>query len=136
MEEFDCAGSGPRVHGGEGGGDGEGEHGSGDEEGSGANALALDEALDMTRDGAWLVLSYDPSSNSFRGTVENMTEATLDQVRIEVHLSNEAELGPTTPTEVGPGEVLTINLPATEESFTEWTGHIEVGRGEHGNESG
>ena len=51
------------------------------------------------------------------------------RVRVEVHLSNGTELGPTTPTDMAPGEMLTISLPATEESFTGWTAHAEVGAG-------
>ena len=44
-----------------------------------------------------LILHYDAASNSFKGTVENTTSGVLDRVRIEVHLSNGTELGPTTP---------------------------------------
>ena len=125
MEVFDCSGPGPAAHtGGEGA------------EGSGAGSLALDETFDAVRSGARLVLSYDAPSNSFRGTVENTTNGVLDQVRIEVHLSNGAELGPTTPTDMAPGEVVTINLPATQAPFTGWTAHAEIGSGGEGSESG
>ena len=125
MEVFDCSGPGPAAHtGGEGA------------EGSGAGSLALDETFDAVRSGARLVLSYDAPSNSFRGTVENTTNGVLDRVRIEVHLSNGAELGPTTPTDMALGEVVTINLPATQASFTGWTAHAEIGSGGEGSESG
>ncbi len=125
MEVFDCSGPGPASHtGGEGA------------EGSGANTLALDETFDTVRSGARLVLSYDAPSNSFKGTVENTTDGVLDAVRIEVHLSNGSELGPTTPTDMAPGEVIAINLPATQASFTGWTAHAEVGAGGEGGESG
>ncbi len=125
MEVFDCSGPGPAAHtGGEGA------------EGSGADSLALDETFDAVRNGARLVLSYDAPSNSFKGTVENTTNGVLDRVRIEVHLSNGAELGPTTPTDMAPGEVAMIHLPATPGSFTGWTAHAEVGTGEEGSESG
>ena len=125
MEVFDCSGPGPAAHtGGEGA------------EGSGADALALDETFDTVRSGARLVLSYDAASNSFKGTVENTTTGVLDRVRIEVHLSNGAELGPTTPMDMAPGEVVAINLPATPASFAEWTTHVEVGTGGEGSESG
>ena len=53
-----------------------------------------------------------------------------------MHLSNGVELGPTTPTDMAPGEVLAIDLPATQESFTGWTAHAEVGGGDGGSESG
>ncbi len=125
MEAFDCSGPGPAVHAG-----GEGT------EGGGADSLALDETYDAVRSGARLILKYDAPSNSFKGTVENTTSGVLGRVRIEVHLSNGAELGPTTPTDMAPGEVATVNLPATQASFTGWTAHAEVGAGEEGSESG
>ena len=158
MEVFDCGGPGPAAHaggegaegsgehgaGGEEGGDGGGEegteggdeHGSDEEEGSGADALALDETHDEVRSGARLILKYDAPSNSFKGTVENTTNGVLNRVRVEVHLSNGTELGPTTPTDMAPGEVVSINLPATSASFTGWTAHAEVGGGGGGSESG
>ncbi len=125
MEVFDCSGPGPSGHtGGEGA------------EGSGADSLALDETYDAVRSGARLILKYDAPSNSFEGTVENTTNGVLGRVRIEVHLSNGTELGPTTPTDMAPGEVATVNLPATQALFTGWTAHAEVGVGEEGSESG
>ncbi len=154
MEVFDCGGPGPVPHtGGEGsesgGGGAEGsggEHGSGGESGSesggsggeegSANMLAPDETFHGVRGGARLILSYDAPSNSFKGTVKNTTNGVLDRVRIEVHLSNGTELGPTTPTDMAPGEVAPINLPATPASFTGWTAHAEVGTGGEGSESG
>ena len=136
MEVFDCSGPGPAAHTGGEGSEGSGEHGPGGEEGSGANALELDETFDAVRSGARLILKYDAPSNSFKGTVENTTNGVLDRVRIEVHLSNGTELGPTTPRNMAPGEVITINLPATPASFTGWTAHAEAGTGEEGSESG
>ena len=139
MEVFDCSGSGPTAHTGEGAED-RGEHGN---ESAGAegeegdtNALAPEETHDAVRSGARLILKYDAPSNSFKGTVENTTNGVLDRVRIEVHLSNGTELGPTTPRNMAPSEVVTINLPATQASFSGWTAHAEVGAGEEGSESG
>ena len=145
MEVFDCSGPGPIAHTeGEGTESSGGEHGSGGErgnetwaeEGSGASALALQETFDTVRSGARLVLNYDAPSNSFKGTVENTTNGILDRVRVEVHLSNGTELGPTTPTDMAPREVIEINLPAMPASFTGWTAHAEVGGGGVGSESG
>ena len=136
MEVFDCGGPGPAAHTGGEGGEGIGEHGPDDEEGSGANTLALDETFDTVRSGTRLTLSYDATGNSFEGTVENTTDDVLDRVRIEVHLSNGTELGPTTPTDIAPGEVVAIHLPATAATFTGWTAHAEVGGGGEGSESG
>ena len=152
MEVFDCGGTGPVPHtggegaegsgsegaGGEGSGgesDGEGSE-SGSEEGSGANQLAPDETFDMVRGGARLVLSYDVASNSFRGTVENTTNNVLNRVRIEVHLSNGTELGPTTAVDLAPGQTLPITLASTQASFTGWVAHAEVGGGEGGESGG
>ena len=119
-----------------GGAGGEEGGGAGGEEGGGANALGLDETHDAVRSGARLILKYDAPGNSFTGTVENTTNGVLERVRVEVHLSNGTELGPTTPTDMAPGEVVSINLPATSASFTGWTAHAEVGGGGEGSESG
>ena len=154
MEVFDCGGPGPVPHaagqGGEGGGaegaggEGHGPGGegsasesgaSGSEEGSGAQ-LALDDTFDTVRSGARLVLNYDAASNAFIGAVANTTNNALNQVRIEVHLSNGTELGPTTPVDLAPGEVIAVNLPATQASFTGWVAHAEVGGGAAGGEHG
>ena len=157
MEVFDCGGPGPVAHtgaegaegsGGEGaGGEGHGPGGeggsesgsesaaSGSEEGSGAT-LAKDEIFDAVRGGARLVMGYDAPSNSFNGIVENTTGETLSNVRIEVHLSNGTELGPTTPVDMRPGEMYAISMPATQEAFTGWIAHAEVGGGEGGGEHG
>ena len=93
--------------------------------------FALNEQYDKVRNGARLILKYDPQSNAFNGTVENTTDETLKQVRVEVHLSNGKELGPTTPGDLAPGEKREILLTATSTNFDGWTAHPEVGRGEH-----
>ena len=151
LEVFDCGGTGPVPHTGGagaegGGGEGTGSEGSGSESGGegsesgsdpggsgeegSANMLAPDETFDMVRGGARLVLSYDAANNSFMGTVENTTNSVLTRVRIEVHLSNGTELGPTTPVDLAPGQMLAVNLPSTQASFTGWVAHAEVGGGE------
>ena len=93
--------------------------------------FALDEQYDRVRNGARLILAYDAQTNSFNGTVENTTNATLKQVRVEVHLSNGKELGPTPPGDLAPGETRDIELVATSTDFNGWTAHPEVGGGEH-----
>ena len=85
----------------------------------------------MVRNGAHLVLRYDAEANAFVGTVRNVTDGTLRLVRVEVHLSNGTELGPTTPADLGPGEAREVRLTATTTAFTGWTAHPEVGPG-HG----
>ena len=93
--------------------------------------LALNEQYDEVRSGARLILTYDVQTNSFKGTVKNTTDETLKQVRVEVHLSNGIELGPTPPGDLAPGEKRDILLVATSTDFTAWTAHPEVGEGEH-----
>ena len=103
--------------------------------------LALDQTYDEVRNGARLILRYDAEANAFVGTVQNTTDDTLPQVRVEVHLSNGAELGPTTPVDLAAGATIDVELPASVRAFTSWTAHPEVGPGhgaggEHGGEHG
>ena len=105
-------------------------------EGSGEDALTLDESYDVTRNGARLVMRYDAASNSFVGAVENIGDVLLTRARVEVHLSNGVELGPTHPTDLDPGETLDIALPAETQPFATWSPHAEVGAGEGCGESG
>ena len=93
--------------------------------------LALNDSYDHVRNGARLILTYDAQSNSFNGTVENTTNETLKQVRVEVHLSNGKELGPTLAADLAPGEKRDVQLIATSTDFDGWTAHPEVGGGEH-----
>ena len=87
----------------------------------------LSDMLDEVRAGARLILSYDSTANAFNGTVENTTGATLRRVRVEVHLSNGIELGPTTPVDMAPGQVIEVALPGSSQPFTSWSAHPEAG---------
>ncbi len=98
--------------------------------------LALNETYDTVRNGARLILAYDAPSNSFNGTVENTTERILERVRVEIHLSNGTELGPTVPGDLKPGERRNIILKATSTDFDGWSAHAEVGNEEHGGSEG
>ena len=98
--------------------------------------LAPDETFDVVRSGARLILAYDAAANSFGGTVENTTSGTLTRVRVEIHLSNGVELGPTTPVDVAAGGTIDISLPATPQAFTGWLPHVEVGSAEAGESRG
>ena len=93
--------------------------------------LALTDIYDNIRNGAHLIMAYHPASNSFKGTVTNITAAILPLVRVEIHLSKggvtTAELGPTTPTDLAPGETQDIVLMAEGPPFDMWTAHPEVG---------
>lgn len=123
--------------------DGEAEHDGAENAKSGPDdgeesgeSLALDETYDFVRKGARLILRYDTESNSFAGTVQNTTGELLDNIRVEVHLSNGTELGPTSSVDLAPDETVDVSLAATEEPFTGWTPHAEVGEGEHGGGEG
>ena len=113
------------------GGEGSGEHGNGSESGEegeeSGTQFALGETFDQIRAGARLILSYDSTANAFTGTVENTTGGTLSRVRVEVHLSNGIELGPTTPVDLAPGQVAEVTLPAGSQPFASWSAHPEVG---------
>jgi len=107
----------------------EGNHG---EEGKESGTeYALNETCDQVRNGARLILAYDVQSNSFNGTVENTTGKTLKRVRVEVHLSNGTELGPTEPIDLAPGKKVAVGLSAEGQSFKWWKAHAETGASEH-----
>ena len=101
-----------------------------------AQQYGTGQTYDHTRAGARLILSYDAATNAFTGTVENTTSATLPQVRVEVHLSNGTELGPTPPVDLAPGQTIAITLEATSEPFATWSAHPEVGGDGSGGEGG
>ena len=94
--------------------------------------LTINESYDAVRAGARLILAYDAQSESFKGTVENTTNGTLQNVRVEVHLSNGTELGPTAPVDLSSGARIDVQLDAAGETFDRWTAHPEVGTGSSG----
>ena len=125
-----CASSTDEENG-EHGANGETGHLPGHEEGGGegeesGQQFVKDETYDHVRNGARLILAYDAKTNAFVGTVENTTNQTLSKVRVEVHLSNGVELGPTTPTDLAPGQKIDIELSAAGQDFNTWGAHPEV----------
>ena len=78
------------------------------------------------------MLGYDQDKGLFVGTVENTTDKKIEAVRVEVHLSNGKELGPTPRADLQPGEKRPVMLKAESTNFDKWTAHPEVGSGEHG----
>ena len=110
--------------GGEHGGGESGESGDGEES---ATQYGLDDAYDEVRAGARLILAYDREANAFTGTVANTTGGTLRRVRVEVHLSNGVELGPTAPVDLAPGESVGVRLEGSAQPFDRWSAHPEVG---------
>lgn len=123
-------GTGEHARSGGGGEHGErgegGEHGSGGEGEESGVQIGPEDTWDATRNGARLVLSFDPASDAFVGTVENTTQQTLCAVRVEVHLSTGTELGPTERTDLPSGETTDVELPTAGEAFASWTAHAEV----------
>jgi len=107
-------------------GDG-GHEGEGEEPGV---RIAIDETYDAVRRGVRLVLTYDSTSSAFVGTVENVIVETVSAVRVEVHLSNGTELGPTERNDLAAGEKIAIKLSAEGQEFDWWKAHAESGEGE------
>ena len=109
--------------------EGRGEHGGEGEEGG--RRVKKNETWDETRNGARLILKYDEATRAFKGSVVNTTKKTLKEVRVEVHLSNGTELGPTKRRDMKPGTKMAVELSAGDNKFTWWTTHPE-----HGSEEG
>ena len=116
------AGSGEHGGGSEGNGGGEGGAGDGEEA---AVQLKPTETFWMTRQGVRLALRYDSATQTFRGSATNITGTAIPRVRVEVHLSNGVELGPTTSTNLAPGQTIDVTLPATGQTFVAWGAHAE-----------
>ncbi len=106
-----------------------GPEGQGGEPGESGTRYAPSDTARETRNGVELVLNYDSTRQVFTGTVRNTTTATVTQVRVEIHLSNGAELGPTPRTNLAAGETKSIELDARGQSFTWFTVHVEIGSG-------
>ena len=122
-------------------GDG-GEHGGRGEEGGGEGAYVpkMTKQNKLFANGARLVLEFDPRTQVFVGSVTNTTIRTLPQVRVEVHLDNGTELGPTKRIDLGPGETVPVELGAFGNVFGAWVSHpeagVEEGHGGGGEEGG
>lgn len=87
-----------------------------------------DETCDkIFENGVHLIMYYDAQNTSFIGTIENTLQETLENVRVEVHLSTGEELGPTTPIDLSPGEITDVILETTSTNFEWWSVHPEVG---------
>ena len=128
-------GEGAGEHGGrEGRGEGEerggGEHGQSGEGGGedeGAYVPKMTKQNELFANGARLVLAFDPKTQVFAGSVTNTTARTLTQVRVEVHLDNGTELGPTKRIDVAPGQTVPVELGAFGNEFNAWVSHPEAG---------
>ncbi len=83
------------------------------------------------RKGIQLTLKYDKSTSTFVGTTKNISNKTVRRERVEVHLSNGVELGPTKAIDLAPGKQVEVKLSAEGQSFTWWSAHAESGSSEH-----
>jgi len=133
---------GGRREGGEGaehGGREQREHGRTGEEGS-AYLPKMTRQNQLFGNGARLVLQFDPTTQVFVGSVTNTTARTLGQVRVEVHLDNGTELGPTKRIDLRPGQTVPVELGAFGNEFNAWVSHpeagVEEGHGVGGEEGG
>ena len=110
--------------------------GQGGEPGESGTRYPKGQTASETREGVVLVIAYDSASDAFIGTVRNSNNRTVQHVRVEVHLSNGVELGPTPRVDLAAGETRTVNLSAESQSFTGFSVHVELGLGEHGGSGG
>lgn len=123
---------GREEHGGGEGRERRGEHGGGEDGEERNERVPRNEAWEGELNGAHLTLAYNAETQSFQGTVRNTTREVLSEVRVEVHLSNGAELGPTRRIDLAPGESADVELSAAGQRFIWWTTHPESGNEEHG----
>ncbi len=124
----------PEAHGPESGSESGTESGSESGSGSGepgesGTQYGLADTARETRSGVDLVMVYDAPSQSFTGTVTNTTAAAIADVRVEIHLSNGVELGPTARVTLNAGQTNPVQLAASGQSFTRWSVHVELGSG-------
>ena len=106
-----------------------GEDGEGEEDGT---QFTKTQTYDVTKHGVRLILKYNSLTNVFEGTMKNTTSKTIERARVEVHLSNGIELGPTKPMTLASKTKIPVILKATEKFFKTWSTHAEVGNNEHG----
>ncbi|MDE2827308.1 MAG: hypothetical protein F4058_01640 [Rhodothermaceae bacterium] len=104
----------------------------GGEEGESGTQYGLADTAEEIRSGIELSISYDSTREVFSGTMTNTTDATIRTVRVEVHLSNGVELGPTPTVDLAAGESSEIELDAGTQTFTTFSAHVEIGSDEHG----
>ncbi len=104
-----------------------GPEGQGGESGESGTQYAISETATEVRAGVRLIINYNSTQQVFSGTVENTTNATVTQVRVEIHLSNGVELGPTPRVDLAPGETKPVELDARGQTFTHYSVHVEIG---------
>ena len=98
----------------------------------GGMQYGLNDTYNVTKHGVKLVLKFDKKTNAFIGYMLNTTNKAIARARVEVHLSNGTELGPTKPLTLEPKAKKAVTLKTTTKSFKSWSTHVEVGNNEHG----
>ena len=106
-----------------------GESGESGEPGESGTRWNASETATETRSGVTLVLNYDPATARFDGTVTNTTGSTVGNVRVEIHLSNGTELGPTPRVDLGARQQQSVTLDASGQNFAWYSVHVEIGSG-------
>ena len=99
------------------------------EPGESGTQYGLTDTARESRSGVDLVMQYEAGQQRFTGTVTNTTSAAVSNVRVEIHLSNGVELGPTPRVTLAAGQVHEVELDARGQSFTRWSVHVELGSG-------
>lgn len=102
------------------------------EEGESGTQYKVSDTAQENRQGISLTMNYHTDREQFVGTLTNTTNATVGDVRVEIHLSNGIELGPTSRVEMPAGQTRDVSLDAKGQNFDRWSVHIEMGSGEHG----
>ncbi|WP_143592006.1 hypothetical protein [Tenacibaculum holothuriorum] len=96
--------------------------------------LQKNETFNQTKKGVQLVLKFDEKSNTFKGFMQNKYNKPIKRARVEIHLSNGKELGPTKPITLQPNQKHELVIKSTKKGFTTWSTHAEVGSNEHSHE--
>ncbi|TKG88244.1 hypothetical protein EYV94_27300 [Puteibacter caeruleilacunae] len=110
----------------------EGTEGQGGEIGESGQQWDRSATANEIINGVNLILTYDATSESFKGTLENLNTKVAPQVRVEVHVydaaGNSTEYGPTTPKDMQAGEKHNVVLATPGAgSFVTFAMHPEVG---------
>lgn len=108
---------------------GESGEGQGGESGESGTQYGRADTARESRAGVDLVMRYEAARERFEGTVTNTTGAAVDDVRVEIHLSTQVELGPTPRATLVAGEIRPVELDARGRQFQTWSVHVEIGPG-------
>lgn len=97
----------------------------------------ITKTADETINGLRLILTFNPVTLTFSGTLENTNTSLVPMTRVEVHVFDAAnkstEFGPTPPVDMKPGEIRNINLIITSGlNPIEYNMHPEFGNASSG----